>query len=544
MDTSEEIYRKYKEDRQKYTELILNSDFKKKIIIAGPGTGKSTLFRFMCEKNIKEGKTKNIVLSFINELVDDLAIELNKLSDVKTLHSFALEKVIGSKIFLKLPEVIGEDLMIIHKRDLNFREIMSNLTISKKDYVFFFNRAKYYAHYCPTSIIYLLVEVYKIKPDKIPEEYHFFVDEFQDFNKLEVLFIDLLSTKNTILIVGDDDQSLYSWKWAFPQEIRTKHSNPEFKAFDLPYCSRCTKVILNAFHNVVKKAKEYGYFTHRKDRKFEYFASEEKDRDSMENSKIIIHKKIFQHSVADYIRREVSENFDPKDNIEILIICSLKKQIIDLKKRLFLKGFKNIQTREKADKKIIIDGFNLLLEDINSNLGWRIVASLFLETSKFDEIILSSFKQNIEKFYDLIDVDVRRIIRYLVSVLRKIKNQKETTKDEREFLYECLSYDSDELSTLKLLSDFKSETLVKNLHKNIRIKITDVPGSKGLTYDYVFLVNFDDKYLIKGKITDENISRFLVALTRAKKRINISTSQNNLPKFIQWIGKENYEERS
>ena len=38
------------------------------------------------------------------------------------------------------------------------------------------------------------------------------VDEYQDFNKLEVAMIDLLATKSHVMVVGDDDQAIYDFK--------------------------------------------------------------------------------------------------------------------------------------------------------------------------------------------------------------------------------------------------------------------------------------------------------------------------------------------
>ena len=42
-----------------------------------------------------------------------------------------------------------------------------------------------------------------------------------------------------MVIAGDDDQSLYSFKNANPQEIRDKHKSEEYTSFELPFCSRC-----------------------------------------------------------------------------------------------------------------------------------------------------------------------------------------------------------------------------------------------------------------------------------------------------------------
>ena len=50
---------------------------------------------------------------------------------------------------------------------------------------------------------------------------HVLVDEYQDLNKAEQAVVDLLSTKAALCVVGDDDQSLYSFKHAHPEGIRT-----------------------------------------------------------------------------------------------------------------------------------------------------------------------------------------------------------------------------------------------------------------------------------------------------------------------------------
>ncbi|HZZ21464.1 MAG TPA: UvrD-helicase domain-containing protein, partial [Roseiarcus sp.] len=50
---------------------------------------------------------------------------------------------------------------------------------------------------------------------------HILVDEYQDLNRAEQAVIDLLRGNAELCIVGDDDQSLYSFKFAHPAGIRT-----------------------------------------------------------------------------------------------------------------------------------------------------------------------------------------------------------------------------------------------------------------------------------------------------------------------------------
>jgi superfamily I DNA/RNA helicase len=50
---------------------------------------------------------------------------------------------------------------------------------------------------------------------------HVLVDEYQDLNKAEQAVVDLLCSTASLCVVGDDDQSLYSFKHAHPEGIRT-----------------------------------------------------------------------------------------------------------------------------------------------------------------------------------------------------------------------------------------------------------------------------------------------------------------------------------
>src|SRR6266849_2293921 len=70
-------------------EAVLRSSSRKKLVIAGPGTGKTTLFRQMLE--LASGQPeRRIVLTFINNLKDDLKKDLEGLAEVFTLHSYCL----------------------------------------------------------------------------------------------------------------------------------------------------------------------------------------------------------------------------------------------------------------------------------------------------------------------------------------------------------------------------------------------------------------------------------------------------------------------
>ena len=77
---------------------------------------------------------------------------------------------------------------------------------------------------------------------------HILVDEYQDLNKAEQSAIELLSDDADVCIVGDDDQSIYSFKHAHPEGIREwVEINADADDLTLVECRRCpTRVVAMA----------------------------------------------------------------------------------------------------------------------------------------------------------------------------------------------------------------------------------------------------------------------------------------------------------
>ena len=84
-------------------------------------------------------------------------------------------------------------------------------------------------------------------PDWILQISHYFVDEFQDFNKAEQALIFLLSDLATsTVIVGDDDQSLFSGRGGSPDGIRALYLDPTHDQVSLIKCFCCREHIVQA----------------------------------------------------------------------------------------------------------------------------------------------------------------------------------------------------------------------------------------------------------------------------------------------------------
>lgn len=554
MDEAElkKIYEQASSERDKYTNDILNSPSKKIVIVAGPGTGKTFLFGEL----LKKRGGNSLTLTFINALVDDLSLELFGLSTVKTLHGFSaslLREKMGAKIFPKLLKVIKKDaLILLGKKDIDFDKIFQK-DESGKDIIDFYEKRKdYYGKYYGFSdAIFGLVKYLETHKDEIPEYEQILVDEFQDFNKIEVMLIDLLSEKSPILIAGDDDQSLYGeLKNADPKYIRKKHSDicPDYTPFSLPFCSRSTKAIVGAANDLIAAAKKNELLKERVDKAYEYFPCKEKDKESEENSQIIYSQQFKGLPLLSYfIKERISEiASEERKNFSVLIIMppQLKNNLLPLiVKYLREKGFRNIfDPSSAADRELTwIDGLKILLNDEKNNLGWRIFAELILPEKEFIVLLKKSQQKN-KNIIDLFEESHRKEVEEMLDVSKKICEGKKINEEKLAAFFEKIGYQPYRLANEKFQRESQEDASSKYETprgiKEISITITTVPKSKGLSGDYVFITHFDDDYYIENKkkgMSDKDVFKFLVALTRAKKRVFLISSKKEVPTFLKWI---------
>lgn len=545
-DSKQKIYKKAKEERSRQTKEVLTSSAKKKIIVAGPGTGKTYLFQ-----QLLEGRPNNcLTLTFINALVDELSLSLLGLSEVRTLHGYALNTLQerGYRLFPKLSNVIEEDAKILSGKFIDFKPLFQKKPLDKELVKFYKRRKDYYGKYYGFSdIIYDLVEYFKDPKNrgKVPIYEQIVVDEFQDFNEFEVELIELLAEQNPILITGDDDQCLYTdFKKAKPDFLRKKHGKeePDYMPFPLSYCSRSTEVIVGAINDFISMAIKKGLLRGRVGKLYNYFPCKKMDEECEKHPKIIF-RPVYSKFFSDFFQEEIL-NIATKEKkpFEVLIIVPnvLKnirfQQII---KSLTAAGFRNVNFSKKTDKNPnIIDALALLSKDFNSNLGWRIVAKIFLSQGEFKKILEKTETDNTKNIQELVPEEcVSRIENILNSFQKVIKNDDIKKSDLMELLT-VMDYNFRQIIEEKVREDFYSTiptSYSMRAIKNIKINITTLIGSKGLSSDYVFLTDFSDKYFYGKQLTDQSIHEFIVAMTRARKKIYLLSPDDKEATFLNWI---------
>lgn len=81
---------------------------------------------------------------------------------------------------------------------------------------------------------------------------HVLVDEYQDLNRAEQVLLDLLAEAGHLVVIGDEDQSIYSFKFAHPAGIGTFHeTHPGTHDEKLDECRRCPRLVVEMANTLI-----------------------------------------------------------------------------------------------------------------------------------------------------------------------------------------------------------------------------------------------------------------------------------------------------
>jgi len=563
---------KYMEyERRRCLNEILNSKAPYKIIVAGPGTGKTHTFKELLE--VDPGKS--LVITLINNLVSQMSEEIGNLGDVRTFHSFSkalLYKhpfggITNSFYFYpNIDQIISIDSVILKSSGLihnqysvdDFGIAFRVLDEDNECIKFFFKLSNYYNAVGFDDSVYRVFLAFKEFDELIPNYHNIMVDEYQDFNFLEVEFLNKLETKNKILIVGDDDQSIYQFRQASPIYLRDKVKDLKYSRFSLPFCTRCTAVVISLVKNIVIKATSLGLLNERIEKDFRcYLPEKQLDNESFPKiQKVIcsVHRKN-----APYISRYI-KNIISGIPVEECILAKQKKYplVLIVGKSHYLNSIYPYLRDNFSDVKLLINlseeesilvGYSILLKDKNSNLGWRLIIEHFIP-EKLDDFVEKAYRTG-KDLFDLLNQEfIVEHIRIL-EILTKIKNDpscliedecnlvKNKLQTSIEDIYQFFN-PSDENSEIKLDEDSDKDNAFAP-----SILLTNFSGCKGLSSGYTFITGFEEGVFPKAmKPTETEVNKFIVAVTRTRKQCHIIHTNHILGEwtkpsmFWRWVPNE------
>ncbi|NQU73951.1 MAG: ATP-dependent helicase [Candidatus Omnitrophica bacterium] len=525
-----EIKARQKAERKKCLEEILRSDAKKKLIVSGPGTGKTFTFGELLR--LEPGGT-NLALTFIKRLVNDMEVTLSPYAETKTFHAYC-KKILhqqNGKIELNpyLTKIVEKDAQILGKKPSRFDFKFYTLDETGGEIAFYLKRGDYYGVVSFNDAVYRIYKILKKKPDLIPELGQIVIDEYQDFNLLEISFIKELSKKGSILIVGDDDQAVYdNSRAASPKFLRNLHKAGQFTKFQLPFCNRCPEVIVEATNCLIKVAQRNSYFRDRIPKRYEcYF--EDKERDSTRYPRIIMCKCTIASVIPKYILKEISrirqEDID-ESNIEgkeypTVLIVGQKQYLREIEKQLKPVYPQISYVSKKEEEYNIIEGYKLILNDEKSNFGWRILAEFLIKPDKLKRIISKS-----EKGKPIIDLLSKKFVENqlkVIEAIRVIQSGESLTETSKLSLKRITGKNADLI--IEFFTPKEIEEEVEPLP--LRILLTSFVGCKGLSVGHVFIVGANNGSIPRDPddIKDIEISKFIVAMTRTRKQCHIITNK-------------------
>ncbi len=274
------------------------------LIIAGAGSGKTRMITYRIAHMLEEGIDEKsiLALTFTNKAAKEMSDRIRALVKkplkgltATTFHSFGLgilkqyiqhlgyhndftlydtndnEALIKNCIVAcgyQIPDYNVRTLLSFFSNVKTGRETMENADGAIAEiYREWLLTQKAYNVVDFDDLILLPIRIFETKPwvlEAVQERFRYImVDEFQDTSLLQYRLVSLIASKyRNIAVVGDDDQSIYSWRGAnYRNILEFEKDFPERKEFKLERNYRSTGNILTAanaliIHNSERKAKK------------------------------------------------------------------------------------------------------------------------------------------------------------------------------------------------------------------------------------------------------------------------------------------------
>ena len=465
------------------------------IVSASAGTGKTHTMVAKISKEIEGNHTHKVIAAITftikaaKEIRDRLVIDSAE-HFIGTNNSFVIEEII--KPFSR--DAYGNEYYFEMSTDYSvkkqtFQECMEYLKVTKTICAYVDNKKNYVFELALESVknseacrLFLKAKYFKI-----------YVDEYQDCDKaMHEFFMYLCNNLGIdLFVVGDDKQSIYIWRGAYPEAFRSILKMDNFRKNVLRDNFRSCLMIQN-YSNLLTAETRDLY------------------KKSSENDSIILVKtnsSIWVKAIEPYV---------------------------DLRKEIALLRFTHASAKSGADELSNIGTpFTYIprtpISEITTNSAWlyNAIAQYF---------ILSKYS-----VYDFMDeipeesIGDRKIKRYLESKLDEIREAKKTKNDEKVIakvreIAEFFGYEINEDHVRAMLLTIINDEYHPAFHMDelSHVAIT-FHSSKGLEFDQVIV--FANDYQLNDEVS---IYNHYVAVTRAKSKLIIVL----LSDVNDWAGRQ------
>lgn len=588
------------------------------LIIAGAGSGKTRVITYRIAHMLDMGipQSQILALTFTNKAAKEMSDRVKELTQkklqnltVSTFHAFGV-KILRSDIerlgyrenFSIYDETDRTALIKECGRELKFSPdaldiykistLFSNIKTGRKNwetandmyrqlYESYQEGLKLYNAVDFDDLIVLPIKLFKEHPDilaKYKERYKYImVDEFQDTSHQQYELMHLLADKN-VAVVGDDDQSIYSWRGADYQNIINFEKDFDVQEIRLEQNYRSTETILEAANGVIS------HNTNRKDKKLwsgngggkpiEIFMPENETDEA--------------NFIAESIQGIAMEDSRKYDEFGVLIRANTQSRFIE---EAFLQanipytmsgGTSFFERKEIKDVisylRVIAnhdDDINLLriintprrgigratiqlINDEANKLGstlWTAIQSLLQAQ---DSPASETLKEDLQEFVNIIENNRQKLIsgRGLASKVRALVEEinykdhlvTEYSKNEKAVRFKLMNIESllNSMETWENDPDNFNPSLFTYLNRITllsrddgndendkgKVNLMTIHASKGLEFPVVFIAGAEEGLIPHARSVDDNGGNveeerrlFYVAITRARDKLLISSCQ-------------------
>ena len=566
-------------------------------LLAGPGTGKTLcmtrrILYLIKERNVSPSRLLGLTFTraAAAELRQRIQRELSngkKMPIISTLHSFALRKLLQHSGAIQLPKplriaddyeerwIIQEDIkkMLSLSNVREASELLNKLSADWEQLTFdedawekrlpeprflgaWREHRAIYGYTLRAELVYQLRQAFEQGDIRHDDKFrHILVDEYQDLNACDLAVIKHLAKGAELFVAGDDDQSIYGFRYAKPDGIRRflKEYRPA-EDLKLEICKRCDTEVLDLAEYVAKL-------------------------DPRREPKNLRHSKYVEKGVVK-ILRFLNQSDEAKGVAKICEWLVNRKKLKPEEILILIRSDRNHKFSNPIREAVKNRGLNVAtvsdplaaLEDVEGrhflcllrlianpkdNLAWRTI--LEIRNNSIGEKLIKSMynaaRQGSKQFHQVIVETWRNpsiisrghLVKKEVDEIRKIIRRKNEKVDELENLIssmtnEFINDDNLRSSVAKIFDRVFSSIEVQGLEELLRainvsldnfeqerekgrINIMTMHQAKGLSADAVFIIAAEDEYIpgpAKGDSVEDERRLLYVSLTRARHYLYIS----------------------
>jgi len=566
------------------------------LLLAGAGSGKTRVLThraayFINHKFAKPGEI--LLLTFTNKAAGEMKARLEKLVSTiynlqsnnffaGTFHSFCCRvlRIDGEKIGVNNNFIIydggdQEDLIkrVLIDLDLNPKEfkpssIMYFIENAKNNFQNpreaaeqasgFWGEyaAKIYNQYQKrmdefhaldfNDLLFKTVQLFYEHPEtleKYQDKYKYIlVDEYQDTNQIQYLLTKLLAKKyRQITVVGDASQAIYGWRGAdYKNLISFTTDFKDTKTINLEQNYRSTQIILDAANCVISKNNSHPVlklFTIKKSKDL-----------------IKIYEANNEVDEAEYIASRISFFYNdvriPYRNIAVLYRMNAQSRVLEeafLKHSIPYVLLGGTRFYERAEVKDVLSMVRYLVNPDDKISETRIIKALGKIKSRHFFEYTKTFKLKQLKTIQILESIVTNSS-YLNRFDPKDEDDQRRIENIKELKSVATSFPviNDFLENIALVeNEYSQQEKSKKKENRDGVRLMTLHGSKGLEFEVVFMVGFEEgilphsRSMIEEAQIEEERRLCYVGITRAKDYLEITYASKRL-----FFGKSSLNEPS